>query len=112
MEVRLDEIVSRIIAVNHAWKLSRNEFGRDYVATNSLRDTKSSLQATLLREFSTDVYLALATDADEHDEMMYSVRLKNSIIVDASLRNDAEHLPLRIAHDIFTKEEINNFLNK
>ncbi|WP_063662856.1 hypothetical protein [Aliivibrio fischeri] len=110
MKLRLDEIIERIITINHAWKLSRDEFGNDFVATKSFRDTKSSLQATLLREFPDDVYLKEATDADEHAEEMYSVRLSSNIVINGVVRTDIEHLPVRIAHEIFTTQELKKFI--
>ncbi|MDE1239235.1 MULTISPECIES: hypothetical protein [Vibrio] len=111
MQIKLEEIVERIITVNHAWKLSKDEFGLDFVATNSLRDTKSSLQATLLREFPKDVYLRIASDSADHDESLYSVRLKQKLIVNGVVREDAEHLPARIAKQIFSPKELSQFLN-
>ncbi|MGR5448468.1 hypothetical protein ACP3V3_01545 [Vibrio sp. PNB22_3_1] len=111
MQIKLEEIIERIITVNHAWKLSKDEFGQDFVATNSLRDTKSSLQATLLREFPDDVYLRVASDSMDHEEDLYSVRLKQKIIVNGVVREDAEHLPARIAKQIFSQKELNQFLN-
>jgi hypothetical protein len=110
MNIRLDEIVERIITINHAWKLSRNEFGNDFIATQSFRETKASLQATLLREFSKEVYLIEATDSHDHDEQMYSVRLKTPIVVNGCHRQDVEHIPVRIAQDIFTQSELNTFI--
>lgn len=112
MKVKFEEIVERIITVNHAWKLSREEFGNDFAATKSLRHTKSSLQATLLREFPDDTYLAVASDSAEQDEELYSVRLRKTLVVAGVERFDVEHLPIRIAQEIFTKEEINKFLSK
>lgn len=112
MKVRLDQVLERIISVNHAWKLSKEEFGADFIATNALRDTKSSLQATLLREFPEEVYLQVASDSDDHEEALFSVRLKNKTWVDGVLREDAEHLPARIAEQIFTSTEISKFLRK
>ncbi|MCL1143217.1 hypothetical protein [Shewanella gaetbuli] len=112
MTVLKNEIISRIIAVNHAWKLSKEQFGNNFPATNSFRDTKSSLQATLLREFSNDAYLMVATDSHDHEEQVYSVRLKHPVTINGVLRSDAEHLPARIAHDIFTIEEIESFLKQ
>ncbi len=112
MKLRLDELLNQIISINHAWKLSREEFGKDFCATRSFRETKSSLQATILREFPDEVYLVEATDSEDHDEPMYSVRFRSSIIVNGVARQDAEHLPQRIAEDIFFAEEISQFLNR
>ncbi|GEA51413.1 hypothetical protein VIN01S_22170 [Vibrio inusitatus NBRC 102082] len=111
MEVTLEKVLERIVTINHAWKLSREEFGQDFVATKSLRDTKSSLQATLLREFPDDVYLRVASDSQGHDEIMYSVRLKREQEVNGRIKRDAEHLPQRIAREIFSDAEIEYFLN-
>ncbi|EHZ7121187.1 hypothetical protein ACUOEB_002196 [Vibrio vulnificus] len=112
MQVKLEEIIERIISVNHAWKLSREEFGNEFAATQSLRHTKSSLQATLLREFPHDAYLVKATDSDTQDEDMYSVRLETPILINGFERYDAEHLPVRVADEILTKQEITKFLKK
>tara|TARA_Y100000588_G_C14098086_1_gene857525 strand:+ start:372 stop:710 length:339 start_codon:yes stop_codon:yes gene_type:complete len=112
VRIRFDEILERIITINHAWKLSRDEFGNDFVATKSFRDTKSSLQATLLREYTEEVYLKVATDSDEHGEGMYSVRLKTPIRINDTLRTDAEHLPVRIAEELFTPQELQKLLNQ
>ncbi|QXO19038.1 hypothetical protein [Vibrio ostreae] len=51
MKLEFEEIVEQIITVS-----SREEFGNDFAATKSLKHTKSSLQATLLREFPDDAY--------------------------------------------------------
>lgn len=110
MKMRLDQVLERIISVNHAWKLSKEEFGADFIATNSLKDIKSSLQATLLREFPKEVYLRIASDSDDHEEILYSVRLKDKVLVNGVVREDAEHLPARIAEKIFTSSEISKFL--
>ncbi|MGF1736508.1 hypothetical protein [Photobacterium satsumensis] len=112
MLIRLDEILERVITVNHAWKLSKDEFGAEFGPTQSLRWTKSSLQATLLREFPSDTHLRIASDNEQHEEMLYSVRLKTPVVVNGVVRQDAEHLPARIANDIFTQEEIESLLNR
>lgn len=110
MKLRLDEIIERIITINHAWKLSRDEFGNDFVATKSFRDTKSSLQSTLLREFPHDVYLVQATDSKDHDEVMFSVRLVQPININGVIRTDVEHLPARIAEDLFSSLELQQLI--
>ncbi len=112
MKLRFDEILERIITINHAWKLARDEFGHDFSVTKSFRATKSSLQATLLREFSQDVYLKLATDSDDHNEAMYSLRLRDPMLVNGTSRRDAEHLPVRIAKELFTPQELQVLLTQ
>ncbi|PSV28000.1 MULTISPECIES: hypothetical protein [Photobacterium] len=111
MNISLEDLITRIITINHAWKLSREEFGSDFSITQSLRYTKSSLQATLLREFPDDTYLIVATDNDDKSEDMYSVRLRKSIVINGSEKIDVEHLPVRVAEEILTMQEIQKFLN-
>ncbi|MBW8190304.1 hypothetical protein K0504_04575 [Neiella marina] len=103
-------LVTQVITINHAWKLSKDEFGVDFVATKSLRDIKSSLQATLLRDFPQHVYLAIASDNHEHQEALFSVRLREPLVVNGALRNDIEHLPERIANTLFTQQELQQLL--
>ncbi|EOD77076.1 hypothetical protein D515_04696 [Grimontia indica] len=64
----------------------------------------------MLREFPDDVYLSVATDTEAHEEEMYSVRLKKPIVINGIEKSDAEHLPARLANELFTKQEINNIL--
>lgn len=112
MKLRIDELLERIICINHAWKLSRDEFGTDFSATTSFRATKSSLQATLLREFPEDVFLVVATDSEEHGEPMFSVRLTSPIPLNGVLRHDAEHLPQRLAEELFTPNELSQLIRQ
>ncbi|MGF1763388.1 hypothetical protein [Aliivibrio kagoshimensis] len=108
--MRIDNLIERIITINHAWKLSREEFGQSFCATKSFRWTKSSLQASLLRDFPRETYLKIASDNDDHEGLMYSVRLSSPIVVNGTVRRDAEHLPGFIAEQIFTPEEITQLL--
>jgi len=104
--MRVDEILNRIIAINHAWKLSRDEFGAGNAITKALRDQKSSWQASLLRDFPDWSYLRVDTDNSTDEEVLFSVRLKDTIVIDGVRRNDAEHMPERIAKELFTVSEI------
>ena len=47
--MKFEQIIERIIAINHAWKLARDDFGKNSPITISLREQKSSWQANLLR---------------------------------------------------------------
>jgi hypothetical protein len=55
--MKINNIIERIITLNHAWKLSRDKFGGNHAITESLRLQKSSWQATLLRDFPDAAYL-------------------------------------------------------
>ena len=110
MNAGLELLVERIITINHAWKMAREEFGNDFMATKSLRHTKSSLQATLLRDYPDNAYLLFATDNELQGEEQYSVRLTTPICINGIERVDAEHLPIRIANELFTEKEISKLL--
>lgn len=110
--LRLDELLEQIVSVNHAWKLSREEFGNKFPATKSFLHTKSSLQATLLREFSEESYLILADDNALHDEQLYSVRLVNPVALKTGIKKDAEHLPVRVAKELFTEAELSQLIKQ
>jgi len=75
-----------------------------------LQQRKSSLQVDLLRRFKGDVYLKYATDNTDESEVLYSVRLSVPIPLGASIRDDAEHLPARIAEELLTTDELLSFL--
>lgn len=103
--MRLDELVKLIIATNHAWKRQRDLLGADSLVARMLQGRKSSLQTQLLTSFPTDTYLKLDEDNQE-GEALYSVRLKQPLFLNKVIRNDAEHLPVRIAEELLTDEQI------
>lgn len=106
----IESILERIITINHAWKLARDEYGPKSPLTLSLREQKSSWQATLIRDYSKDVYLKVDTDNSSQEETLLSVRLKAPIIVGQVRRTDAEHIPLRIAKNLFWEEELKQLI--
>lgn len=103
--MRFDEIVRLIIATNHAWKRQRDLWGAESSAAKILQGRKSSLQTWLLTNFSNDCYLVLDTDNDE-GEPLFSVRLVKPLLLNGALRKDAEHLPVRLAQELLTDEQI------
>lgn len=103
--ISLKAILERIITINHAWKISRGDFGSKHAITESLRLQKSSWQATLLRDFPDQCYLRL--DKENTDgERLLSVRLTKQISINGLIRQDAEHIPERIAKHLFYEEEL------
>lgn len=110
--MKFEQIIERIIAINHAWKLARDDFGKGSPITISLREQKSSWQANLLRLYPEASFLALATDSNMHDEDLYSVRLIKPVKTSIGLKNDAEHIPKRLAESLFTNQELNKYFNK
>jgi len=112
VQLTVGHVVERIITLNHAWKLARDEYGNQSAITQSLKNQKSSWQSTLLREFNEASYLAVDTDNSTDDEILLSVRLAKPINVNGTIRTDAEHLPQRIAQDLFTAQELKKLLHK
>lgn len=99
------KLVSKIIRFNQAWKLARQQYGEDSNLTKSLRDQKACLQAELLRDH-TDTYLILDKNT-ESEELLYSVQFDSRIsLPDLPYKDDAEHLPVRIAQKLFSENEL------
>ncbi|MDP5132024.1 MAG: hypothetical protein NWQ54_14165 [Paraglaciecola sp.] len=102
------ELVGKIVAFNHCWKLAQSRFGSDSAISRMLRDQKSVLQCALLRQ----KFAYLQLDEGAIEEALYSVRLFSSVNVNGVKRNDAEHMPVRIASELLTEEELQQFEGK
>jgi hypothetical protein len=96
--------IEEIIAVNQAWKASQRLVGPETNMSRSLRNLKGYLQAKLLRKYPDWVYLEIDEQA-ESDEPLYGLKL----VQRTSDRTNAEHLPVRVACEIFTPDEIQQF---
>ena len=102
----MEEIVLQITMFNRAWKQAREQWGPNSPLTNMLRHRKSDLQARLIRENRGIVYLAEDSEAEE-GEPLYSVRLARPVTLPGGLvRTDADHMPVRIAQELFTDTDI------
>ncbi|MEH6628884.1 MAG: hypothetical protein V7739_20790 [Motiliproteus sp.] len=113
MYYSFESIVERIVTLNKAWKIAQEDFGAESMLAKSLRDQKSSWQATLLREFSEKVSIKVDTENSTAVDVLLSVRLKHPVhLSDGTVKNDAEHLPLRIAKDILHEHEIQSLIAK
>ncbi len=109
-DISLKILVDEIIAFNHAWKSATTLFGSDSPSAQSARDLKAALQIRLLRSYPKEVFLELDSDIsqEKEGEDLYSLRLVNSI----GNRNNAEHLPVRVAHQLLTQSEIKNLIHQ
>lgn len=105
-----ERTLNQIITFNHAWKQARENYSEKSSITNALRNRKSCLQASLLRNFPSRCYLK--HDEDNLDgEMLYSIRLIEAVTLPTGLvRKDAEHLPVRLAEELFTAEELQKLI--
>ena len=100
----VEKLVNEIVAVNHAWKVACELFGQDSPLSISSRDLKTCLQVRLLRSYAPEqVYLI--EDKQSEGEPLYSLRLRKPI----GKRLYAEHLPMRIAQEVFADKELEQF---
>jgi hypothetical protein len=106
------EIVERIITINRAWKSAQevrhNETTKKSVKSivRRLQLQKSSWQVTLIRSFPEKIYIKIDNDKEYAEELL-SIRLLTPIKLNTGeFKGDAEHLPLRIATDLFTSDEL------
>lgn len=104
----LRELVTQIKAINRAWKVAGDLYGKDSPLSTSSRDLKSCLQVRLLRSYAPQkVYLAIDNKAED-DEELYGLKLRESI----DQYDNADHIPVRVAKEILLPEEINKFSQK
>ncbi|MFB2935020.1 hypothetical protein ACE1B6_07050 [Aerosakkonemataceae cyanobacterium BLCC-F154] len=98
-----EELITEIAAINQAWKVSK-ELSPNL--GNSLKDLKNRLQVRLLRKYAPErVYLELDT-ATESEEPLYSLRLRQPI---GNCWN-VEHLPVRVAQEMLSDEELKQLI--
>ncbi len=112
----LDQLVTEIVAINHAWKEARLMVGNSAGLTVSLRNLKTRSQVRLLRHYAPEkVYLKIDEQAREpslevdHDtetgEPLYGLMLRKPI----NGATDAAHLPVRVAQEFLSDSEIKRF---
>lgn len=100
----IETLVNEIVSLNHAWHAAREIFGEESDLSKSARDLKGCLQTRLLRTYPDQVYLQIDPESSqEAGEEVYSLRLVTPI----NNRNNAEHLPVGVARQLLSQEEIN-----
>jgi hypothetical protein len=112
----LEQLLSEIVAINHAWKEARFMFGNSAGLTVSLRNLKTRSQVRLLHNYAPEkVYLkideqalepSLEVDNDaETGEPLYGLILRKPV----NGVTDAAHLPVRVAQEFLSESEIKRF---
>ena len=88
----------KVLSVNQA----------DNSLANSLRDLKARLQVRLLRSYAPElVYLMTDTNSNpDYDEPLYGLQLMKSI----NSRKDAAHMPVRVAEQNLSAQELKQFV--
>ncbi|WP_420554275.1 hypothetical protein [Neptuniibacter marinus] len=108
----MKELLYQITSINRAWKLARDQWGEDSKTALMLRERKSSLQSSLIREYPNQVFLRLDTENTE-GESLFSVRLHSEVTLPNGIRRvDAEHLPVRLAEELFTSTELDQLVHR
>lgn len=102
---RLETLITEITAINNAWKqVSEELLDQNAGLAISLRDLKSNLQLRLLRNHPQQVYLVLDEET-ESEEPLYGLRLREPI----NGHWNAAHLPVRVAEELLTEQELIQF---
>ena len=101
------ELVEEIVAVNQAWKLTADMGEHTSAIADSLADLKNRLQVRLLRTYAPEqVYLEIDTSPETPTtEELYGLILRQPI---GDYWN-AAHLPVRVAQQLLSSEEIAKF---
>ena len=103
----VEQLVEEIVALNRAWKIACDLFEETSPLATSLRDLKTCKQVRLLQSYGPkQVYLAL--DPQASGEPLFGIRLRQSL----GTRQDAEHLPVRVAKEILSLEELSRLIEK
>lgn len=103
--------IQRIHRMNQAWKLATQRLGSDAPLSQALRDRKACNQVGLLRAFPDQVWLQ-NDEQTEADEPLLSVRFNLALSDRLAGRVDADHLPLRLAQELLTEDELARSLTK
>lgn len=100
-----ESLMNEINAVNHSWKLAIEMFDNHHPLSQSLRDLKVRLQVKLLRNYAPNLVYLIEDNETESGEALYSLQLVSNV----KGYSDAAHLPVRVAKEILSSEEITNF---
>ncbi|NCO75548.1 MAG: hypothetical protein GW795_09990 [Cyanobacteria bacterium] len=104
-----ESLVKEIHAVNHSWKLAADEiFNNEHFLAKSLRDLKVRLQVKLLRNYAPNFVYLIEDKEIVSEEVLYSLQLISNV----DNYQDAAHLPIRVAKEVLSLEEINKFSKK
>lgn len=106
-KLSIEQLVTEIIAVNHAYKEAEELFGSSNTPlVRSLKRLKDRLQVQLLRNYAPDHVYLIEDRQSESDELLYGLRL----IKPVRTWKDAAHLPVRVAKQILSPQELEKFV--
>jgi hypothetical protein len=103
----IEQLLKEIHSVNHAWKAAKELFEAPASPiANSLRDLKTRLQVRLLRsQFAPGKVRLLEDMTSDASEPVYGLLLLEPV----EGYMDAAHLPIRLAKEHLSPEEIERF---
>lgn len=103
------KLVSKITLFNHNWKRACDQWGANSSIATMLRHRKSDLQIQLLLMGRDTAFLRPDIE-NVGGEALYSVRLTSPITLDNGIvRADADHMPVRVAEELLTPQDISEF---
>lgn len=108
-EQELSDHIGRIHLINKTWKLMSERYGPDSPLTLALKNRKSSLQVELLRLSAGRAWLQRDLETPGV-EPLFSVRFDSALSDRLSGRKDADHLPVRVAEELLTDNELKGVL--
>jgi len=113
--LRLKEIVDRIVSINRAWKVAKED-SSPFINTcmaQRLRDQKSAWQVELFRCYPEQVWFKLDLESYP-DGSVFSVRWISQPIFssDGDIKWNAEHIPVEVAKQLLTETEFKLAINK
>lgn len=109
--MRVNDLVTKITLFNHNWKRACEQWGGNSPIATMLRHRKSDLQVQLLLMGRNTAYLRPDVENIE-GEALFSVRLTSPITLDNGIvRTDADHMPVRVAEELLTPQDISEFLS-
>ncbi len=98
----VETLAREIRQINRAWKAAKYGIPNSPELAATLRDLKSQLQYRLLKDRKYQTYLKIDNVSDNFEEPVFGVHLSEP--VDGGWY--AEHLPVRVAHEMFGNEEL------
>ena len=102
----IEQLVLEIIAVDRAGKEAKLfDRDRNFLA-NSLQDLKARLQVRLLRSYAPKFVFLRNVSEGEYDEPVYSLYLTKSV----NGRKDAARMPIRVAQENLSIEQLQQFV--
>jgi hypothetical protein len=113
--LKLNEIVDRIVSINRAWKVAKEDPSPQInnIMAERLKDQKSLWQVELFRSYPEQVWFKLDLESYP-DGSAFSVRWGSQKVFssDGDIKWNAEHIPVAVARRLLTETELKLAINQ